>query len=222
MNNIHLVAVQHGDRGELMSMSMFPLIQFQVIPLLTSKSVLVVEGGNRRGKMESNHPDYRSIYQQLGPIYMNGLTPTIHSDDPMWWEGLDAAKEFHDSCHEYETALGQLLVFDEIPRTWEGLVEKIKTKNHKVRLMVPISDRFKLLAQKHAKSFKRRDEVFANQIFDYSQEGRDVFFFGGLLHCLSLSATHGWSVIKYEVTEDYVKALYLSWYLAYAAADLLD
>lgn len=222
MSKVYLVAVQHDDMGNLLSGAMYPLIQEQVVPLLTADSVLVVEGGKKRGRMTSDHPDYNVIYSQLGPISYSGLRPTIHSDDPMYLPKQRTLIHYTQDCDDYSNAVLKILQFNNPPNTWEELVSRIKNNCHDAKLTGGLSKRWQAFAKETHEEFVLRDATFTEQINGYLQEDKTVFFFGGVLHCLSLHTQHDWPVIRYPCTPANIRAFYAAWYQAYGMTTLIS
>jgi hypothetical protein len=130
MGEVYLVAVQHDDAGNLISQNLFPVIQRLVLPLLTKDSVLVLEGGRSRGKLNPGDSGYDLMYRQLGPIVLSGIRPVIHSDDAMYWllpkDPLAWAREEN----EYADVVNSLFTFRTMPNTWDDLIATIKEDHH--------------------------------------------------------------------------------------------
>ena len=221
MATVNLVAVQHDDHGNLLSPAMHPLIQNQVLPLLTTNSVLVVEGGKGRGKLVSDNPKYDIIYSQLGPISLSGLRPVIHSDDAMYQSQHRDILQHMQECNEYTSLVLNLLDLRRHPSTWEELIEIVKTNRHDAKMLGDISRKWKEFAVDLKKEFMERDEAFISQVQGYFEEGKDVFFFGGVLHCIALTVRRDWPVIRYPCTPENILAFYHAWFQVYGIADLV-
>ncbi len=221
METVHLVAVQHDDLGNLLSYAMYPLIQNQVIPLLTADSVLVVEGGKGRGKLTNDNPAYNTIYSQLGPICYTGLRPVIHSDDPMYQQKDRDVPAYIKQSDDYTKEIIRLLDFRHKPSTWEELIETIRLGRHDVKMNGALSKKWKAFAADLKKEFLQRDDAYINQVNGYFSEGNDVFFFGGVLHCISLNVRCSWPVIRYPCTSENIFSFYQAWFQVYGMVDLL-
>ncbi len=222
METPNLVAVQHGDMGDLLSPRMYPLIQNQVLPLLTAESVLVVEGGKGRGKLTSDSPGYDIIYSQLGPICRSGLRPLIHSDDAMYWSKRKEISEYLQESDNYSRAVLKFLHFQSRPDSWEELIRVIKEGRHDIKITGALSKCWQVFARELENEFTLRDDTFAEQIRLYLQEGKPVFFFGGVVHCICLTARYGWPVIRYDCTREITHSFYQAWYQVYGVAKLLN
>lgn len=220
MQRIHLVAVQHDDHGNLLCPNMYPLIQDQVVPLLTADCVLVVEGGNGRGKLTPDNPDYNAIFSQLGPICCQRLRPLIHADDPMHQQQNRDVPRHVKQLDIYNDLTIKLLRFGSLPNTWEEMVETIRAREHDVKMTGALSKQWQAFGVALREEFLERDNAFIGQIQMYADENKPVLFFGGVLHCLSLTALYGWPVVRYECLPTHVHGFYKAWFQVYGMPDL--
>lgn len=213
MSDIRLVAVEHGDSGYLVGSCMTALFLKEVIPNLTVESVIVVEGGRGRGILRPENPYYESIYGQLGPIMLSGMKPVLHSDDA--WYQYRTPKEVIaevSQLDEYTSAARDFLSISP-PTTWEELIERVRTNDHRVTAVGALPEVWVKYAKGQVEITTARDRRFEAQIQRHARKGKRVFFVGGLLHCITLTAKRGWRVLRYECSAEYVGDLYASWYI---------
>lgn len=211
---VRLVAVQHGEAGRLVGPHMAHLFVEEVIPHLTNETVMVVEGGKRRGQLLPTNPNYNIIYQQLGPVTSSGIRPILHSDDATYHLLTPReAMATHDQLDRYVAATKSFLSFRKLPNTWEEMVAMVRENNHAVVAMGKLPKKWKKYGREGERVWKARDALFAKQIMSYANQGRSVFFVGGLLHCITLTAQYGWPVLRYECSSKQIHAFYAFWYV---------
>jgi hypothetical protein len=223
MGKTQLVAIEHDDLGNLLASSMYRLVREKVLPHLTQDSVIIVEGGVKRGEMKRDDHGYDIIYRQLGPdIYRSGIYPLLYSDDPMYHmqSKREVLKQWKNSDADYEK-ISEVLFLRNQPNTWEELIEKIQMKKHDAELRRELKKPLKARLRTTKEEFDARDKAFAEQIQKYEKQDRTVFFFGGILHCVQLAAHYSWTVTRYECSPEVIRNLYVAWYQAYEAPGLL-
>lgn len=213
MTDVRLVAVEHGDSGYLVGPSMLPLLQHEVIPYLTTDCVIVVEGGRGRGILRPGNPFYEHIYAKLGPIVLSGITPVLHSDDA--WYKYKTPQDVMTEVSQLDdyTAAAKAFLSINFPSTWEELIERVRVNNHQVTTQCTLPQAWVKYAKNLVEITAARDRRFEVQIHRHARQGKRVFFIGGLLHCITLTAKRGWPVLRYECSPEYIADLYSSWYI---------
>lgn len=223
MPDIRLVAVEHGASGHLVGSNMFPLIQREVVPHLTNDSVIVAEGGRGRGILHPGNPHYNTIYRQLGSIAFSGITPILHSDDALYhFKTSEEVVADLAQFEKYQSAVSSFLSFQDPPTTWETLIERIRNGRHDVAVSGVLDEEWRKFAKSEVMVTTKRDNLFAKQILRHAKKARRVFFFGGILHCVSLTAKYVWPVIRYECPPEYIKGCYTLWYITNRVTAHLD
>jgi hypothetical protein len=213
MGKVDLVAIEHDEKcHRLLAFSMYRLLSEEVIPRLTNSTVIVVEGGKRRGQLKPGDKGYDVIYGELGPIALSGIYPTLHADDARWHDTEDkVALENLDALTRSEDYVRESFRFHSIPQTWEDMVAIIRKKQHFIEKTRQIPSQLRALWRQHVNLTNVRDETFALQINTYATQGTRVFFIGGVLHCITLSASWNWPVIRYKCKPEHIHSFYKTW-----------
>jgi hypothetical protein len=216
MYDVKLVAVEHSD-SMLVAPHMAQLFITEVIPLLQPNTVVVMEGGRKRGLLLPGFPGYQALLSQLGPMAQFGYTPLIFSDDPMHTDPAEEVIKRWNRNAVFQKLWNECVSYHFKPRTWREFVETIKQDRHGAAITKELDESWKDHALYMNREFHERDEAFAQQISRFATAG-PVIFVGGVLHCASLEAAHGWGTLRYDCDRAVIGNFYTGWYFAYKSS----
>lgn len=201
MDDVRLIPIVHPEQATsgFIDLEMGKFLESQVLPHLNNKSVIVMEGGRKYGKVEPGEPAYSWLFSQLRPLCFSDVRPTIHSDDPMYNHDDQSLHKIWELAVRYSQVVHECARLVRSPSTWEELILSLRSGSPSVQIVAPIPALWAEFAKYYANFNIARDAGFAAQIRRYAKSGRQVFFIGGTVHCVMLAAKYKqWRFIPHE------------------------